>query len=173
MTITSNDIKVFQSQDNTDNDTGGGSRTAFEIVDGDVNNLFPDISRIDTVSGDVALRKVFPTVYTENNDIYYGAHAMIRKVPTDPNVSALLFYTGNPHDKRVEAQNDIEAYVVASYLEEFWLYGQHVEGARAITFLAHLSSQTPDVGNTYLLKQDNTEQYVRIENMDSAIVTLL
>jgi hypothetical protein len=173
MTITSNDIKVFQAQDNTDNDTGGGSRTAFEIVDGDVNNLFPDISRIDTVSGDVALRKVFPTVYTENNDVYYGAHAMIRKVPNDPNVSALLFYTGNPHDNRLEAQNDIEAYVVASYLEEFWLYGQHVEGARAITFLAHLSSQTPDVGNTYLLKQGNTEQYVRIENIDSAIVTLL
>lgn len=173
MTITSNDIKVFQSQDNTDNDNGGGSRTSFEIVDGDVNNLFPDISRIDTVSGDVALRKVFPTVFTENNDIYYGAHAMIRKVPNDPNVSALLFYTGKPHDKRIEAQNDIEAYVVASYLEEFWLYGKHVEGARAITFLANESSQLPDVGNTYLLKQSNTEQYVRIENIDVSTVTLL
>jgi hypothetical protein len=173
MAITSNDIKVFQAQDNTDNDNGGGSRTSFEIVDGDVNNLFPDISRIDTVSGDVALRKVFPTVYTENNDIYYGAHAMIRKVPNDPNVSALLFYTGKPHDKRVEAQNDIEAYVVASYLEEFWLYGKHVEGARAVTLLANIESSLPDVGNTYLLKQGTNEQYVRVETIESSIVTLL
>lgn len=173
MTILSNDIKVFQAQDNTDNNTGGGSRTAIEIVDGDVNNLFPDISRIDTVSGDVALRKVFPTVYTENNDIYYGAHAIIRKVPNDPNVSALLFYTGDSHDKRVEAQNDIEAYVVASYLEEFWLYGQHVEGARAVTFLANESSQTPDVGSTYLIRENNVEQYVRVESIEIATVTLL
>lgn len=172
MTITSNDIKIFQAQDNTDNDSGGGSRTAVEIIDGDINNLFPDISRIDTVSGDVALRKVFPTVFTDNRDLYYGAHSIIRRVPSDSKVSSLLFYTGNPHDKRVDAQNEIESYVVASYLEEFWLYGNHIKGAKAVTFLQNVESQLPDVGNVYKLVENGVEQYIRVEDIDYQEVTL-
>ena len=172
MTITQNDIRVFQAQDNTDNDSGGGSRTANEVVDGDINNLFPDISRIDTVSGDVGLRKVFPTVFTDNSDTYFGAHAMIRKVPTDDKVSALLFYTDDPHDRRSSAQNDIESYVVASFKEQFWLFGNHVAGSRAVTFLSEVSTPTPDVGVVYLLKQGVTEQYIRITSIETSIVTL-
>lgn len=172
MTITSNDIKLYQAQDNTDNDSGGGARTSVEIVDGDVNNLFPDISRIDTVSGDVALRKIFPTVTTDNNDVYYGAHAMIRKPPADPNVSSLLFYTNSSYDQRIDAQDKIESYVVASYIEEFYLYGKHVVGAKSITFLQTLSAQTPEVGEVYLIKHGNDEQYVRVASIDVAEVTL-
>lgn len=167
MTIFNNDIKVYQAQDNTDNDSGGGSRTSQEIVDGNVNNLFPDISRIDTVSGDAALRKVFPTVDTTNNDLYYGAHAMIRKTPTDPNVSALLFHTDDPHDKRLAAQDKIESYVIASYKEEFYLFGNHIAGAKSVTFLQRTTSAPPVVGEVYMLREpDLTEQYVRISSVD-------
>ena len=172
MTITSNDIKLFQAQDNTDNDSGGGSRTSTEIVDGNVNNLFPDISRIDTVSGDVALRKIFPTVTTNNQDVYYGAHTMVRKPPTDPNVSALIFHTDSPTDTRIEAQNKIESYVVASYKEEFWLYGNHVVGAKSITLLQNIESQTPDVGEVYLLKEGINEQYIRIASIEEQLINL-
>ena len=140
MAINVNDIKIFQSQDNSDNDSGGGAKTSTEIVDGNVNNLFPDISRIDTVSGDVALRKIFPTVYTANRDIYYGAHAIIRKLPADPKVSSLLFHSDDPYDKRVDSQNKIESYLVASYLEQFYLYGNHVQGSKSVTFLQDLTS---------------------------------
>lgn len=173
MTITSNDIKLFQAQDNTDNDSGGGSRTNTEIVDGDVNNLFPDISRIDTVSGDVALRKIFPTVTTDNRDVYYGAHSMIRKPPTDPKVSALIFHTDDPNDTRIEAQDKIESYVVASYKEEFWLYGNHVAGAKTATFLQNIESQPPNVGEVYLLKDGVDEQYIRITSVDIQELTLV
>jgi hypothetical protein len=167
MTIFSNDIKIYQAQDNTDNDSGGGSRTAIEIVDANVNNLFPDISRIDTVLGDVALRKVFPTVVTTNRDVYYGAHAMIRKAPTDANVSALLFHTGDPHDKRLAAQDKIESYVIASYQEEFYLFGNHIAGAKSVTFLQRTTSAPPIVGEVYMLRQpDLSEQYIRISSAD-------
>ena len=170
--ITANDIKIFQSQDNTDNDSGGGSRTAVEIVDGDVNNLFPDISRIDTVGGDVALRKAFPTVTTTNRDVYYGAHAILRKTPDDPKVSALLFYTDDPHDKRSEAQNQIESYRVASYKESFYLFGNHISGARAVTFLQNVEATPPDVGEVYLLKEGSLEQYIRVTSVDAQVIKL-
>lgn len=167
MTITQSDIKLFQAQDNTDNDSGGGSRTSNEIIDGDVNNLFPDISRLDTVAGRVNLRKAFPTVTTDNNDVYYGAHSIIRSVPNDPNVSALLFHTDNPHDTRLGAQDKIENYVVASFVESFYLYGNHVEGSKAVTFLQLLESRPPDTGEVYLLKDGVNEQYVRVSSVET------
>jgi len=172
MAITNNDIKIYQSQDNTDNDSGGGSRTSAELIDGDVNNLFPDISRIDTTSGDVALRKIFPTVATSNRDIYYGAHAMLRKTPTDPKVSALIFHTNSPNDTRLAAQNKIESYVTASYKEEFYLFGNHIEGAKVVTWLQHLSATPPSVGEVYMLRNpDLIEQYVRVASLDTQEVT--
>ena len=172
MTILSTDIVLFQSQDNTDNDSGGGSRTSNEVIDGQVNNLFPDISRLDTVVGRVNLRKVFPTVTTVNNDVYYGAHSMIRKVPDDPKVSALLFYTDDPHDRRVDAQNKIESYVVQSYLAQFYLYGVHIAGGKSITVLQQLSAQLPVVGDVYLIKEGSTEQYVRLIEITATEVNI-
>lgn len=172
MSITNQDIVLFQAQDNTDNDNGGGSRTNNLIADGDINNLFPDISRIDTTSGDVALRKVFPVINTDNRDIYYGAHVIFRTVPEDPNVSALIFFTDDPHDIRSEAQNKIEAYVVPSYKAPFYLFGNHIEGSKAVTWLQTLEESLPDVGETYLLKNGSQEQYIRINDIDDTVITL-
>ncbi len=172
MAITNEDIVLFQSQDNTDNDNGGGQRINQEVVDGAVNNLFPDISRIDTVSGDVALRKVFPVVNTDNRDIYFGAHAMIRKVPTDPNVSALIFYTDSATDVRSEARNDIEAYLTPSFETSFYLFGNNIQGSRAITVLQRLTEQLPTVGDVYLIQEGSDSQYVRVRDISPTEVTL-
>lgn len=173
MTITNNDIKVYQAQDNSDNDSGGGSRTSVEVVDGQVNNLFPDISRIDTVSGDVALRKVFPTVDTTNRDVYYGAHAMIRKPPGDPKVSSLLFFSDDPHDKRAEVRDKIESYVTASYQTDFYLFGNHVTGARSVTFLQKVGASVPEIGEVYLLREvTGEEQYIRVIDVDITHIVL-
>ncbi len=51
MAITNNDVKLFESQRLTDEDEdedeedGGGRVTGNEVIDGNVNNLFQDISR--------------------------------------------------------------------------------------------------------------------------------
>lgn len=170
--IYSNDIKIYQAQDNTDNDSGGGSRTSVEIIDGAVNNLFPDISRLAITSGDVSLRKAFPTVVTENRDVYYGAHAIIRKTPSDPKVSSLLFHTDDPTDKRISAQDKIESYVTLSYLEQFYLYGNTIEGSRAVTFLQTIESQPPQTGEVYVLKEGTKEQYIRIVSIEATEVNI-
>lgn len=172
MAITTSDIKLFQSQDNTDNDNGGGSRTGVEVADGQVNNLFSDISRIDSVNGDIALRKVFPVVNTDNRDIYHGAHSILRKTPADPKVSALIFYTNDSGDTRIEAQDKIEAYVAPSYKASFYMYGNVIAGSRALTVLQRLTDDIPNVGDVYLLTQGVTDEYVRIANIESREITL-
>ncbi len=59
MAINKENIKLFASQRLTDEDDGGGRATGNVVADGQVNNLFRDISRIDRTVGDVSMRKVF------------------------------------------------------------------------------------------------------------------
>ncbi|MTI11918.1 hypothetical protein, partial [Sansalvadorimonas verongulae] len=77
MAINQEDIKLFESQRLTDEGDGGGRATGNEVVGGQVNNLFRDISRIDRTVGDVSMRKVFAGVSTDNADPYLGAHAIL------------------------------------------------------------------------------------------------
>ena len=57
MAIYKNDVKLFESQRLSDKKNDGGRITGREVIAGNVNNLFQDISRIDRTVGDVALRK--------------------------------------------------------------------------------------------------------------------
>ena len=61
MAITNDDVKLFEGQRLIDEADGGGLVTGREVIDGNANNLFQDISRIDRTVGDVALRKAFIT----------------------------------------------------------------------------------------------------------------
>ena len=54
MAIHNNIVKLFQSQRLTDEEDGGGRAMGNEVIDDIVNNLFPDIARIDRTAGDVA-----------------------------------------------------------------------------------------------------------------------
>ncbi|OED50519.1 hypothetical protein ACH42_01035 [Endozoicomonas sp. (ex Bugula neritina AB1)] len=91
MAINNTDVKLFESQRLTDEDDGGGRVTGTEVIDGNINNLYLDISRIDRTVGDVALRKAFVGVSTDNNDAYLGSHIILTEAPKDENVSVLLF----------------------------------------------------------------------------------
>ena len=77
MAITNGDVKLFESQHLADEEDGGGRVTANEVIDGNVNNLFQDISRIDSIIGDVALRKAFVGISTDNSDPYLGSHFIL------------------------------------------------------------------------------------------------
>ena len=70
MAITNDDVKLFDSQRLSDEEDGEGRATGRKVIDGNVNNLFQDISRIDRTVGDVALRKAFVGISTDNNDTW-------------------------------------------------------------------------------------------------------
>ena len=76
MAITALDIKMRQSQRLTDNPDGGGRMVQTEIVDGQLNNLFPDIGDEERTTGRSTLRKMFVHVDTPDTDVLKDAIAV-------------------------------------------------------------------------------------------------
>ena len=171
MSINNDDVKLFESQRLSDEEDGGGRATGNEVIDGNVNNLFQDISRIDRTIGDVALRKAYVGISTDNNDAYLGSHLILTEPPKDENVSVLLFNTDDQTDERKNARNRIEAYVVPGTSASFELLGNQTEGQRSIAGVQREESRLPEVGEVYRLYNPDTkqEQYVRLTKVESRI----
>lgn len=163
MTIQPQDIKLLESQRLTDNEDGGGRATGNQVVSGDVNNLFEDISRIDRTTGDVALRKVFVGVHTDNVDRYLGAHVILTDAPADEHVSAVLFNTESQTDQRSDAQDRIESYVVKSTTAPFYPLGNQLVGQRSLLLFQRDEERIPEVGEVFVIYNETTgdEQYIR------------
>ena len=62
MAIIADDIKIYESEKLTDEADAGGKITGTEVTCGAINNVFPNISRIDRLEGRTQFRKVFPIV---------------------------------------------------------------------------------------------------------------
>ncbi len=173
MSINDKNIKLLESQRLTGENDGGGRVTGTEVIDGNVNNLFQDISRIDRTIGDVALRKAFIGIDTDNNDVYLGSHVILTDPPNDPNVSVLLFNTDSQTDERKDARNRIEAYVVPSTIASFELLGNQMAGQRSIGAVQREEQKLPEVGEVYRLLDEDTgnEQFIRVTAVEHALET--
>ena len=66
MPVETNDLVLYKSERLTDTTDGGGKYSGQVVVDGESNNLFPDVSELDRTMGRVSLRKIFAAV--NNND---------------------------------------------------------------------------------------------------------
>ena len=111
MPINRTDIKLRQSERLDDTDYGGGQITNKEVVSGELNNLFPDISRMDRTYGRVSMRKAYMQVETNDRSTYYGAHAAMTLDAKDPNVSVCFFSDGNFFSQRKAARSRMENYL--------------------------------------------------------------
>lgn len=161
MTINVDDVKLLKSQRLTDEADGGGRATGQAVIDGQENNLFPDISRLDRTLGRINLRKAFAGVMTQNNDPYLGAHAIVTERPGDPRVSVLLFKTNSQTDTRAAARAAIESYVVPALVAPFELLGNQMAGQRAIACIQREEQRVPEVGDVFQLVSGATTQYIR------------
>lgn len=161
MSIRIEDIKLMASQRLTDTDDGGGDMTGHEVVSGELNNLFPDISRWDRAYGRVSLREAFVSVQTQNTDTYSGSHVILSAPAKDPSVNVCLFKTGNPYDLRNAARDYIERYVVRGSRFSGWLWGLHPAGSRSLLIFAVKGTRAPSTGSVLYLSGGNG-QYVRI-----------
>ena len=169
MSIAKTEIKLMGSERLTDYDDGGGEMTGSEIVDGELNNLFPDISRLDRVYGRVSLRKAFAAVMTENTDMYYGSHAIITDPPEDDNVHVTLFTTEDNYDERLDAKDRIESYVTIGGQLSLRPLNDQLEGQRQIVCFQSVGGNLPDVGDTIVLYNTaaGSQQYVKISDISS------
>lgn len=169
MAINKTDVKLLKSQRLTDESDGGGRATGDAVIDGEVNNLLPDISRLDRTAGRINLRKVFAGVVTANADAYLGAHGIVTEAPADPRVSVLLFNTGSQTDVRADAQNAIESYVAAASTAQFDLLGTQLAGQRAIACVQREEQRTPEVGDVFQLASATAQQYVQLAGVESRL----
>lgn len=176
MSIKVEDVKLLESERMTDTNDGGGRMTGTEIVSGQLNNMFSNISRLDRTYGDVSLRKAYMAVQSQDTDTYLGAHAIITDPPSDPKIAVTMFSTGSVSDERADAQDRIESYVTVGPLSPYYLFGNQPKGAKAISLLGRVESPLPEVGDVLDLSVENgaivtAEQYVRIQDVASEIRT--
>ncbi|WP_018991303.1 hypothetical protein [Aromatoleum toluclasticum] len=176
MTITAADIQLLESERMRDTADGGGRQTGNIIPSGLAGNIFPKVSRVDSVYGRVNLRKIYVAVRTATLDMYAGAHAIITDPPNNERISCCLFSTGSAFDQRTEARNRIESYVVAGPLARMRLYGDQLIGQKAISTYQREEESLPDVGDVLLLSVEAAgfaaaEQYVRITDVTHEVRT--
>jgi hypothetical protein len=149
MPITANDLRWFQSERMTDEDDGGGQMSGTEIVSGVENLIFDDLSDVDRAAGDVSIRKVYAAVASDSDDKYLDAGILVLTPPADPATSVLCFTTGSYYDERAALQAKLESGMVRGAVFMGWLWGDHIDGQRAVTLWQRLSAQIPS-SNTRL-----------------------
>jgi len=176
MTIQVSDIKLRASERLTDTDDGGGRMTGQVIESGILNNLFPDISRLDRAYGRLSLRKAYMAVTSADTDTYLGSHVIVTDPPDDPRIAVTMFTTGSVTDVRSDAQDRIESYVTVGPLSPYFLFGNQPKGAKAITLLGRVETPLPDVGDVLVLSVESgalvtAQQYVRIADVSQATRT--
>lgn len=172
MTITTQDIKILKSEVMSDNPDGGGQATAIEVVDGQSNNLFPDISEASRTYGKIEIRKVYPAVDTDDTDTLFGAQFLFTKVPEDEKVNVCAFTTKSWNDRRVDAQNRLETYLAEGTRAAWEVLETQLQGQRAILLMGMTTASPPVAGQSLVLTQNEGEtnafkQYVRIVSVAS------
>lgn len=167
------DLKLLRPQRLTDYPDGGGLSTATEVVDGQVNNLFDDITRLDRVNGALSLRKVFAQSTTADAALYAGVHAIIQAPPADPRVSAVMFETQVWGDERIDAQAQVERYLDESVISRMIPYDRQLAGQRTVLVFQRPELTLPEIGQVYALKNDGTglTEFFRISNLDHLVET--
>jgi hypothetical protein len=174
MPIRSDDIKLLQSAVMADTPEGGGAMTAVEVIDGQSNNVFPDVSSGDRAAGRFSTRKLFGVAHTDDTDTALGAHFAVLAPPADPLVSVALFETDAWADTRAQAQDKVERYLVKGPRLACRIMETHYTGARLLQLYQVSGSSFPAGGDAIALRNPNgTEQYVRVLKVTQSSGTFL
>ncbi|MEO5811544.1 MAG: hypothetical protein ABIU96_03910 [Rhodanobacter sp.] len=174
MPIEVTDIQLLASERLADTDDGGGKMIGAVIVSGQINNLFPDISRLDRTYGRLSLRKAYMSVRSQNTDTYLGAHVIVTDPPTDPKVAVTMFTTGSSTDVRSNAQDRIESYLTVGPLFGYYVFGNQPQGAKSISLLGRVEDEVPQVGDVLVISVESgavisAQQYVRISDVKTEL----
>lgn len=172
MTIQNTDIKLLAPEQLNDSTTGGGSATATVVVDGEVNNLFNDISRTDRTHGRLSLRKTFLSVQSALTEAFLGAHAIVSQRAADDAVRVAMFSTGSLTDTRSAAQGRLENYIVKGGRTAYELYGNHLAGTRRLLLhTAHgVALPVPDQVLVLRNAAGTKEQFVRLSRVEPPVI---
>ncbi|MCH7386628.1 hypothetical protein MMO39_04840 [Acinetobacter modestus] len=176
MPIETNNLVLYKSERSTDTPDGGGKYSGQVVIDGESNNLFPDVSELDRTVGRVSLRKIYAAVNSNDTDALMGSTVFISKNPDDPNVSALLFSTRSHTDTRDSAQNRLENYLAKGAQAVGALLDAAYQGMKSIQVAMMTTDSENNVGDTLVLVvneglANEFAQYLRITAVETRTAT--
>lgn len=177
MPIETNNLVLYKSERLTDTSDGGGKYSGQIVVDGESNNLFPDVSELDRTVGRVSLRKIFAAVNNNDTESLMGSTVFISKNPEDPNVSALLFSTRSHIDTRDSAQNRLENYLAKGAQAVGSLLDTAYSGMKSFQVVMGKNESENSVGDTIVLvvnegTVNEFTQYGRITSVETSTATI-
>jgi len=166
MAINANDVVLLKPERLTDESDGGGMMTGTVLVSGDINNLWDDISQNLQVRGGVDIRRVFGAIRAANTDKFLGAGFALTQDAVAPNISTMLFSTGDHYAERAAIQDKIEQYVVLSTRSALRPVGTQRQGQTSIVVYADNRNDAPEVGEVLFLIDGAKEQPVKVLSVD-------
>jgi len=171
MPILTDDIKIYESDTMDDTAQGGGQMTGNVIVDGQSNNMFEDISTLDRTYGAVKMRKIFPAVFTQTQDKYFGSHLIISKLPKDEKIGVNLFNTENWFDRRPDAKSRVENYRAKGAKYNGYLWATQWKDSKVLTLFQSETAAVPVIGDVLYLTNSNESQtqYVKITEVSESL----
>ncbi|WP_336916701.1 hypothetical protein [Acinetobacter modestus] len=172
MPIETNNLVLYKSERSTDTSDGGGKYSGQVVIDGESNNLFPDVSELDRTVGRVSMRKIYAAINNNDTESLMGSTVFISKNPEDPNVSALLFSTESHIDVRSSAANRVESYLAKGAQAVGSLLDIAYSGMKSIQVAMSKNESENSVGDTIVLVANEgllTEisQYVRLTEVST------
>ncbi|XZG69236.1 hypothetical protein ACTSKR_11290 [Chitinibacteraceae bacterium HSL-7] len=167
MAIEQGNIVYVESQVMDDVPEGGGAASNRVIVDGAMNNIFPDISDLDRGTGRIKLRKMYCAVRSLSTDLFGGVKTVLTALPDDPALGYTIFSTDNAFDTRADVAARVEAYLTAGPEWGGYLLEDHIAGQGTVQLFQRPSAALPLPGQTLVLIQDEGKtsekrQYVRV-----------
>ncbi|ENX13290.1 hypothetical protein F895_02594 [Acinetobacter sp. CIP 64.2] len=174
MPVQTNNLILYKSERLTDTPDGGGKYSGQVVVDGESNNLFPDVSELDRTMGRVSIRKIFAGINNNDTAALMGSTVFVSKNPDDPNVSALLFSTRSHTDVRTAAANRIESYLAKGGQAVGTLLDTAYIGMKSVQAVMGINEAENSVGDTLVLvvnegTVNEFTQFFRITKVETRI----
>ena len=112
------DLKIFKSERMTQQADAGGQRTSNEVLNGQLNEVFGNISDIDHAQSAVDIVKIYPAVSTDDTALLQDGHILINEPPLDTLVDVMIIESAAVNDgsTRADIISAIESSVVPSLL---------------------------------------------------------
>lgn len=112
------DLKIFKSERMTQQPDAGGQRTSNEVLNGQLNEVFGNISDIDHAQSAVDIVKIYPAVATNDTALLQDGHILINEPTLDTLVDVMIIESDaiNDGSTRADIINAIESSVVPSLL---------------------------------------------------------
>jgi hypothetical protein len=171
MPILSEDIKLLKSAVMADTSDGGGAMTGNPVVDGQSNNMFPDLSPVDTAFGVVNIRGIFGVAHSNDVDPALGMHAIITDAADEDLVQCTLIPAPRWGAQRDEYRQAIEKYLSKGPLYDCYVYEAHFAGTLLLRLFARQPTELPKGGETIVIRRKSgQEQYVRVVAVTSSLV---